>query len=129
METIKNKKIIILFLIIIFLGFLSKKINNETFQNINESYYTIYGSLNCGWTVKQLNYFKNNNKKYKFIDCDKNFDKCNYDGYPVTFDKNGKRFDLEFTRNTIKQAILTEYPLEDDSAKVLKKLENLIEQK
>ena len=44
-------------------------------------------------------------------------------------DKNGKRFDLEFTRNTIKQAILTEYPLEDDSEKVLKKLENLIEQK
>ena len=43
--------------------------------------------------------------------------------------KNGKRFDLEFTRNTIKQAILTEYPLEDDSEKVLKKLENLIEQK
>ena len=44
-------------------------------------------------------------------------------------DKNGKRFDLEFTRNTIKQAILTEYPLEDDSEKVLKKLENLIEEK
>ena len=37
-------------------------------------------------------------------------------------DKNGKRFDLEFTRNTIKQAILTEYPLEDDSDEVLKSL-------
>jgi hypothetical protein len=34
---------------------------------------------------------------------------------------------LEFTRNTIKQAILTEYPLEDNSEEVLKKLENMID--
>ena len=54
---------------------------------------------------------------------------CNVFLVNTGMDKNGKRFDLEFTRNTIKQAILTEYPLEDDSEKVLKKLENLIEQK
>ena len=41
--------------------------------------------------------------------------------------ETGKRFDLEFTRNTIKQAILTEYPLEDTSEKVLEKLETIIE--
>ena len=54
---------------------------------------------------------------------------CNVFLVNTGMDKSGKRFDLEFTRNTIKQAILTEYPLEDDSEKVLKKLENLIEQK
>ena len=54
---------------------------------------------------------------------------CNVFLVNTGMDKNGKRFDLEFTRNTIKQAILTEYPLEDDSEKVLKKLENLIEEK
>ncbi len=54
---------------------------------------------------------------------------CNVFLVNTGMDKNGKRFDLEFTRNTIKQAILTEYPLEDVSDKVLKKLENLIEQK
>ena len=54
---------------------------------------------------------------------------CNVFLVNTGMDKNGKRFDLEFTRNTINQAILTEYPLEDDSEKVLKKLENLIEQK
>tara|TARA_B100001057_G_C22776498_1_gene921805 strand:+ start:46 stop:1239 length:1194 start_codon:yes stop_codon:yes gene_type:complete len=54
---------------------------------------------------------------------------CNVFLVNTGMDKNGKRFDLDFTRNTIKQAILTEYPLEDDSDKVLKKLENLIDQK
>ena len=54
---------------------------------------------------------------------------CNVFLVNTGMDKNGKRFDLEFTRNTIKQAILTEYPLEDDSEKVLKKIEKLIEEK
>jgi len=39
----------------------------------------------------------------------------------------GKRFDLEFTRNTIKKAILTEYPLKDTSEEVLQTLEQVIE--
>ena len=38
----------------------------------------------------------------------------------------GIRFDLDFTRNTIKQAILTEYPLKDFSEDVLQCLEALI---
>ena len=54
---------------------------------------------------------------------------CNVFLVNTGMDENGKRFDLEFTRNTIKQAILTEYPLEDASEKVLKKLENMINQK
>lgn len=41
----------------------------------------------------------------------------------------GKRFDLEFTRNTIKQAIQTEYPLRDTSEEVLEKLENILYEK
>ena len=38
----------------------------------------------------------------------------------------GERFPLEYTRNTIKKAILTEYPLKDTSVKVLDTLERLI---
>jgi len=40
---------------------------------------------------------------------------------------SGERFDLEFTRNTIKKAILTEYPLKDTSEQVLQTLEQVIE--
>ncbi len=39
----------------------------------------------------------------------------------------GERFPLEFTRNTIKKAILTEYPLKDTSEQVLQTLEQIIE--
>ena len=41
-------------------------------------------------------------------------------------DKYAKRFALDFTRNTIKQAILTEYPLNDTSEEVLNTLEEII---
>ena len=38
----------------------------------------------------------------------------------------GERFALDFTRNTVKQAITTEYPLHDTSETVLNTLEQLI---
>ena len=41
--------------------------------------------------------------------------------------ESGKRFALDFTRNTIKKAILTEYPLKDTSEEVLQTLEQIIE--
>ena len=41
--------------------------------------------------------------------------------------ESGERFPLEFTRNTIKKAILTEYPLKDTSEEVLQTLEQVIE--
>tara|TARA_B100000963_G_scaffold346683_1_gene352171 strand:- start:4335 stop:5534 length:1200 start_codon:yes stop_codon:yes gene_type:complete len=41
--------------------------------------------------------------------------------------ETGERFPLEFTRNTIKKAILTEYPLKDTSEQVLQTLEQVIE--
>ena len=41
--------------------------------------------------------------------------------------ETGERFPLEFTRNTIKKAILTEYPLKDTSETVLQTLEQVIE--
>ena len=40
--------------------------------------------------------------------------------------ETGERFALDFTRNTIKKAILTEYPLKDTSEEVLPKLEEVI---
>ena len=41
--------------------------------------------------------------------------------------ETGVRFPLDFTRNTIKKAILTEYPLKDTSEEVLHTLEKVIE--
>lgn len=41
--------------------------------------------------------------------------------------ETGERFALDFTRNTVKQAILTEHPLRDTSEQVLETLEQIIE--
>ena len=33
--------------------------------------WTIYGTMGCGWTRKQLDYMKEAGKPFKFVDCDK----------------------------------------------------------
>ena len=33
--------------------------------------YTIYGTMGCGWTRKQLDYMKKSGKPFTFVDCDK----------------------------------------------------------
>jgi len=33
--------------------------------------WTVYGTMGCGWTRKQLDYMKKNGKAYTFVDCDK----------------------------------------------------------
>ena len=60
----------------------------------------------------------------------KNIEKHNSNVFLVNTGMNPatqERFPLDFTRNTIKQSILTEYPLKNTSEKVLKTLEQVIE--
>ena len=33
--------------------------------------WTVYGTMGCGWTRKQLKHMKDNNISHEFIDCDK----------------------------------------------------------
>ena len=52
--------------------------------------YTIYGTMGCGWTRKQLDYMKKSGKPYTFVDCDKG----GCDGmtaFPTTVDPSGKK--------------------------------------
>jgi hypothetical protein len=37
----------------------------------NGSEWTVYGTMGCGWTRKQLDYMKKNGKPHRFVDCDK----------------------------------------------------------
>lgn len=54
--------------------------------------WTIYGSMSCGWTRKQINHMKENGIPYKFVDCSKN--KCEgINGFPTTIHKTGIRLD------------------------------------
>jgi hypothetical protein len=33
--------------------------------------WTVFGTMGCGWTRKQLDYMKKNGKPHVFVDCDK----------------------------------------------------------
>ncbi len=60
----------------------------------------------------------------------KNIEKHNSNVFLVNSGMNpetGERFPLDFTRNIIKRAIHTEYPLKDTSEEVLNKLETIID--
>ena len=32
--------------------------------------WTVFGTMGCGWTRKQLDYLKKNGKPHEFVDCD-----------------------------------------------------------
>ena len=38
--------------------------------------YIVYGTMSCGWTRKQLDYMKQKNIPYEFVDCEKEPEKC-----------------------------------------------------
>jgi hypothetical protein len=55
-----------------------------------EKKWTIYGTMGCGWTRKQLDYMKKNGKPHEFVDCDK--DGCEgVDAFPTLVSPDGEK--------------------------------------
>ena len=52
--------------------------------------WTVYGSMGCGWTRKQLEYFKSKGKPYTFVDCDSE-DCKGVEGFPTMVHSSGER--------------------------------------
>jgi hypothetical protein len=52
--------------------------------------WTVYGSMKCGWTRKQLDHMKSKQIPHVFVDCDKE-DCGNISAFPTLDDPNGKR--------------------------------------
>jgi|TARA_B110000914_G_scaffold195483_1_gene184178 hypothetical protein len=52
--------------------------------------WTIYGSMGCGWTRKQLDYMKSAGKPFTFVDCDS--EECaGVEGFPTMTSPDGER--------------------------------------
>ena len=51
--------------------------------------WTIYGTMGCGWTRKQLEHMKKVGKPYTFVDCDKE-DCGEMSAFPTIHDPDGK---------------------------------------
>ena len=52
--------------------------------------WTVYGSMGCGRTRKQLEHFKGKGKPYTFVDCDSE-DCKGIEGYPTMVHSSGER--------------------------------------
>lgn len=52
--------------------------------------WTVYGTMGCGWTRKQLKHMENKGISHTFVDCDKNG--CpGMEAFPTMVDKDGKK--------------------------------------
>ncbi len=55
-----------------------------------EKKWTVYGTMGCGWTRKQLEYMEKNGKPFKFVDCEK--EGCSgMDAFPTIIHPNGEK--------------------------------------
>ena len=52
--------------------------------------WTVFGTMGCGWTRKQIEYMKKNGKSYTFVDCEEE-DCPGVEGFPTMVDQNGER--------------------------------------
>ena len=56
----------------------------------NGKQWTVYGTMGCGWTRKQLDYMKKNGKPHRFVDCDK--EGCSgMEAFPTLVSPNGEK--------------------------------------
>lgn len=53
--------------------------------------WTVYGTMGCGWTRKQLDYMKEKNIPHTFVDCDKDGACPGMDAFPTMVHKNGEK--------------------------------------
>ena len=53
--------------------------------------WTVYGTMGCGWTRKQLDHMKSKGISHTFVDCDKNGACPGMDAFPTMVHKNGEK--------------------------------------
>jgi hypothetical protein len=84
----RRSRIIALILILVALVILyqTKKQSSPS----GDAEWTVYGTMGCGWTRKQLDYMKKNEKPYRFVDCDK--EGCSgMEAFPTLVHTNGEK--------------------------------------
>ena len=52
--------------------------------------WTVYGTMGCGWTRKQLDYMKKSGRPFTFVDCDKG-ECAGMTAFPTTVAPSGEK--------------------------------------
>lgn len=59
-------------------------------QPVGEKDWTVYGTMGCGWTRKQLEHMKSKGVSHTFVDCDKG--ECpGMNAFPTMIHKSGEK--------------------------------------
>ena len=59
-------------------------------KKVSKGDWTVYGTMGCGWTRKQLEYMKSKGVSHTFVDCEKGA--CpGMDAFPTMVHKNGEK--------------------------------------
>lgn len=69
-------------------------INLMILQSIGEKGekdWTVYGTMGCGWTRKQLDYLKSKGVAHTFVNCDKEGACPGMTAFPTMVHKNGEK--------------------------------------
>lgn len=62
----------------------------ERAGTMGDADWTVYGTMGCGWTRKQLDYMKKKGVTHTFVDCDK--EGCpGMDAFPTMVHKSGEK--------------------------------------
>lgn len=68
--------------------FIFINLGGDVKQKSDDKVWTIYGTMGCGWTRKQLEHMKKVGKSYTFVDCD-NEDCGKISSFPTIHAPNG----------------------------------------
>ena len=87
----RRQKLFMIIVAAIALLILLRRVNVTVGPSVsNGKQWTVYGTMGCGWTRKQLDHMKKNGKPYRFVDCDKE-DCPGMEAFPTLVSPNGEK--------------------------------------
>lgn len=81
----------IAFIILLVINIWILKSMNDSTVPYKKGDWTVYGTMGCGWTRKQLDHMKSNGIPHTFVDCDKDGACPGMDAFPTMVHKNGEK--------------------------------------
>lgn len=92
--TITGRQIALVLVIVAIAYFLRQRVNAGAFAAVSvgagENAWTVYGTMQCGWTRKQLDYMKRKNVPYTFVDCANGGGCAGKSAFPTLVSPNGE---------------------------------------
>lgn len=88
-----NKSIIVAIILIAINLYILHSCGKPAEKKANKAHdapkWKVYGTMQCGWTRKQLDFMKEKGIAHEFIDCSKQ--ECEFNAFPTLFTPSGEK--------------------------------------